>query len=344
MTQALPESDRPRPPLLAALERLRHQLDASLPMELWERALLGPAEEMLGRPGKLFRCRLTELVGRGAGGDAGGNECTKVPEELGWIVELLHTGSLIVDDVQDSSDERRGGPALHRLVGAPLAINTGNWLYFAALALVEETPLPAPARAEILRATVTALMRCHHGQALDLAVHVGQIEPRQLPAVVASTTRNKTGVLMGLAARLGAIAAGASPERIAALAHFGEELGVGLQMLDDLGSLCAPARRDKGQEDLRAGRPTWPWAWLAERSDELSAARLQQRLRGALAHRDAIELTAIGDELAASTAGHGRAALRAQLAHAMTLGRAHLDGAVHRELAAELTRLEASYG
>lgn len=348
MTQALPHSDRERPPLLCALQRLRGKLrlDGELPHELWQRALLGPAEEMLARPGKLFRGRLTELVARGVG------PARPLPEELAWVVELLHAGSLIIDDVQDGSAERRGGPALHRMVGVPLAINTGNWLYFAALALVEELPLPAPARGEILRATVTALMRCHHGQALDLAIHVGHLEPRQLPAVVAATTRDKTGVLMGLAARLGAVAAGVSGERAEALACFGEELGVGLQMLDDLGSLCAPDRRSKGHEDLRAGRPTWPWAWLAEHSDELKVARLQQRLRAQLAHREpgeradeaTAELSALGDELAAATAEPGRAALRAQLARAMELGRAHLDAAVHRELAGELARLEASYG
>ena len=56
-----------------------------------------------------------------------------------------------------------------------------------------------------------------------------------------------TGVLMGLAARAGAVAAGADPARSAAVAQFGEELGVGLQMLDDLlftGAQPSPARRD----------------------------------------------------------------------------------------------------
>lgn len=333
-------------PLLEALDQLRDHAFAdaggeggeggedALPFELWQRALFDPAEELLGRPGKGFRGKLTELAWRGAG--AAG----PVPPALPWVVELLHAGSLIVDDVQDDSSHRRGGPALHRMIGAPLAINTGNWMYFGALSLLGGLPLPAPLRAALTRDAITALMRCHQGQALDLSLHVTRLLPRQLPAAVAATTRHKTGVLMSLAARLGAAASGAELARVAAIARFGEELGVGLQMLDDLGGIAAPGRRDKGLEDLCAGRPTWPWAWLAGKGDDASlraVTRLQQRLRAG--ERDAV-LLALRD----ATSDPGRAAVRAQLQRCLRDVAAHLEAAVHRELAAELARLEASYG
>lgn len=336
------------PPLLAALQHLRRGalgrcLDGGLPIELWQRALIGPAEELLRRPGKGFRGRLSELMWRGAGGKG------EVPCALPWVVELMHVGSLIVDDVQDDSSHRRGGAALHRVVGMPLAINTGNWLYFAALSLIEELPGTGEMRAALTREAVGALMRCHHGQALDLAIHVGSLEPRDVPAVVEATTRYKTGVLMGLAARLGAIAAGAGPTRVAALARFGEELGVGLQMLDDLGSISAHDRRDKGAEDLRAGRPTWPWAWLAGSVDELAVARLQHRVRALAGGEgtepgDPRELDAVMTELCEATEAIGRTAVRAQLRRCLEDVAPHLAPAVHRELLDELAHLEASYG
>jgi hypothetical protein len=50
-------------------------------------------------------------------------------------------------------------------------------------------------------------------------------------------------------------------------------------MLDDLSGLYEERRRHKGHEDLSLGRPTWPWAWLSRRLDELSYSRLQHRAR-----------------------------------------------------------------
>ena len=53
------------------------------------------------------------------------------------MFEIIHAGSMIVDDIEDDSSERRGAPAVHRLHGLPLALNAGNWMYFAPFRLVE---------------------------------------------------------------------------------------------------------------------------------------------------------------------------------------------------------------
>jgi geranylgeranyl pyrophosphate synthase len=90
----------------------------------------------------------------------------------------------------------------------------------------------------------------------------------------------KTGSLMRLGATLGARAAGGSPERIDAIGRFGAELGVGLQMLDDWSGIGVDGRREKGIEDIKLARLTWPWAWLGEESDELSYAELIRQVRG----------------------------------------------------------------
>lgn len=342
---ASPAKAGPVAPPSTLLEALRESmgpggaidLGHDVPLELWDRALLGPAAEFLRRPGKAMRARLCELGWRGAGGapDA-------LPPALPWIVELLHAGSLIVDDVQDDSDERRGAPALHRLVGTPLAINTGNWMYFWALALVERLPgVAAEARAALASAALRTMLACHQGQALDIATLVVTLEPRTVPGVVAATTRLKTGALMGLALRLGAAAAGADAARAEAAARLGEEIGVALQMLDDLGSVVAPGRAAKGLEDLRLGRPTWPWAWLAQTSDEVSVARLQSRVR--TAHGEG-ELRAAMAVLGEAIEAHGRAEIRERLHDLRDAASRCLARAVGDELSAELARLEASYG
>jgi geranylgeranyl pyrophosphate synthase len=334
-----PALDSPRP-LAAALRRASAPdgicpLDPSVPDAVWERALIGPAEEFLRRPGKEVRARLVE-AGWQLGGGVG-----PAPEALTQAIEMLHAGSLVVDDVEDDSDERRGAATLHRLYGVPVAINTGNCMYFWALARLGELPLPAEAQLAIYRAAVDTLVRCHQGQALDLGVHIGDLEQAQVAAVVAATTRLKTGALMGLAGFVGAAGAGAAPERAAAIAAFGEAAGIGLQMLDDLGSVACAARLDKGREDLRGGRPTWPWAWLADSADQLTFARLQHRAR----HVDGSDCDPLAEALRLAVEAAGRAHIRA-----------HLDGALAAlttvigpspaldALAAELHRLEASYG
>ncbi len=253
-------TDRALPDLLAALAAWAPP--RGVPDSVWHAALVGPAGEMLARPGKDLRTRFVHAAWALAGGGP-----STVPDALARVIELLHAGSLIVDDVEDGAETRRGGLALHHIVGVPLAINTGSWMYFWAL--VELVQLGVPGA---LEAAVTTLARCHTGQALDLAARVDRIAMREVPALVAATTRLKTGALCRLATELAALAAGAASERIAAIGAFGENVGTMLQMLDDLGSITS--RKDKAREDLRGARPTWPWAWLAEQGDPFTWSRL----------------------------------------------------------------------
>ncbi len=322
----------PLPGGLANLERALARggvssLDPAVPNAVWKRALAGPAGEFLARPGKALRTSIVR-----AGWLLGGGAADAFPEQLALVLELLHAGSLVIDDVEDDSDERRGAPALHRVHGVPLAINTGSWMYFWALAELADLELDPQALATAVR----ALVRCHQGQALDLAVRVTELERAHLAAVVETTTRLKTGMLCKLAAELGAIAAGASPEQRTVIARFAEELGCGLQMLDDLGSITCADRRAKGREDLRAARPTWPWAWLAEDDH----ARLRE-----LPNATDCDCDALADALAAATEATGRARIRSTLDGALAALRAALgENPVIDALASELSRMEKSYG
>ena len=94
-------------------------------------ALLNPVKDVTSNRGKRIRGKLVaqtywlltegstpshvETVQRGMGAE---------------VVELIHAGSLIVDDIEDGSMIRRGKPALHIRYGLPTALNAGNWLYF----------------------------------------------------------------------------------------------------------------------------------------------------------------------------------------------------------------------
>jgi geranylgeranyl pyrophosphate synthase len=307
-------------------------LDLSVPAHVWEAALYGPAAAMLDRPGKDVRARLVK-----AGWMLGGGAAGTCPEAITRVIEILHAGSLIVDDVQDGSLERRGGPALHCMVGVPLAINTGNWMYFWALTELTRTELPGACE----RAIAT-LVRCHQGQALDLATRIVDLEMREVPAVVAATTRLKTGALCRLATELGALAAGAPDWAVTAIGTLGEGAGIALQMLDDLGCLIAEDRRPKACEDLALGRPTWAWAWLAEAGDPFAWARActDQRHLATAVDGDAAQL-AFAASLGAQVERRGRAAVRETIDAAL----AAVPATRARDaVAAQLRAMEAMYG
>lgn len=294
------------------------ELRALAPELPWDRVLIGPVREILSRPSKRFRANLVEIGFRLAGGEG------PAPTGYAAAIELLHAGSLVIDDIEDDAVERRGGPALHRSHGVPVALNAGNWMCFYALSLVDGAAQQAMMR---------AILDCHRGQALDVGCDVTAVPRDRLRALVTSATALKAGALTRLAAELGAIAAGGD---VAATGAFGAALGNALQMLDDVGLAKRP---EKAREDLWALRPTWAWVWANEVLDDggwVRAVRWARQIAGK--HGDAAPIAALLSELAQI---HGHAEIRAQLAVARqaVIG---LPGEAMAE--AELARLEISYG
>jgi geranylgeranyl pyrophosphate synthase len=275
-------------PIVALLQHELIGASIEVPPQLWDAALLGPLSDFLNRPGKEVRGKMVEL-----GYALSGGEPERMPEALPLLIELLHAGSLIVDDIEDGSAMRRGKPALHCTYGLPVALNAGNWLYFWPQVLLSRMALSNGARLEAHERIAECLLRCHEGQALDLTARVDAVARADVPKVVRAITTLKTGQLIGLACVLGGIAAGATSRRIEALAAFGRDIGIGLQMLDDLSGALNPARRDKALEDLRGARATWIWAWLAEDLDATRYHELLELLRGARADGDSQRFDAL---------------------------------------------------
>jgi geranylgeranyl pyrophosphate synthase len=161
--------------------------------------------------------------------------------------------------------------------------------------------------------------------------------------LVSLSTRLKTGSLFELAAEVGAIAGGASPQLQQALSSFARSYGVALQMLDDTSGLYQPRRAHKGHEDLLNGRPTWPWAWLARSQDELSYSRLQHQAQAVT--RGELAPEALAASLRRQLGDAPQRAVQRELLEAF----ARLENQVQmRELLAplaeELNRLEHAYG
>lgn len=303
---------------------------------VWEEAVLAPARHTLALRGKHFRASLTTAAWSLAGG-----RFEDMPATIPLIVEILHAGSLIVDDVQDDSLERRGSPTLHRIVGMPLAINTGNLLYCWALDLLSQMGFAPGIELALYRRVSKAMLRCHHGQGLDLSVRITEMPPHLVPNLVKTTTQLKAGALMELAAAIGAIAGGGTREQTDAIAEFGNELGCGLQMLDDLSGVLNPKRRHKAIEDIGLARPTWPWAWLARDLDAETFGGLQDRARGV---RTPTEIEALVVEIADLVRCTCKERVHAHLTTALALLRQRCGGHPCLDVVeSEIERLEKAY-
>ncbi len=286
------------------------ELPPELPEQLWQRALENPLASIAEAGGKELRGQLVSIAWQMAGGRA------ELPRELSAIVEALHVGSLIIDDIEDDSARRRGAPTLHRRVGVPLALNAGNWLYFWPTVLIARLGMPPATELALRRSIDRAVLDCHYGQALDLSVRVSELRQREVADVVLTTTRLKTGSLMALSARVGALAAGANATTLQALSALGSELGIALQMLDDLSGLTSQRRCHKGHEDLTGGRPTWVWAWLAEQADSVLYCRLRAIGEEVVARDTHPEHLAL--QLREIVAEHGAAAIQRRVSSAIS--------------------------
>lgn len=279
-------------------QHIRSANTSALPDDMWETALAGPAEAFLVRQGKGVRKTLVDAVYQMC--DGSGDECSS---DILAIVELIHAASLVIDDIEDESITRRGGPTLHHQYGIPVALNTGCAFYFAALDMLSHLNWPSDNLVVATRAVHRCLVVGHLGQALDLSVRVWDLAPAHIPVVVQEVTEKKTSTLMSVCATLGALDAHAEPMKVRAAAALGHALGTLLQMLDDLGSVLRPERRDKGWEDLRHGRPVWPWAWLCMVENQNYVTNL---LRQTQRPESSSDIGRIMDELAAKVAAIGR--------------------------------------
>lgn len=243
-------------------------------------SLVEPAERFMDRSGKQIRKTIVDLAYTMAGGLGSAPSC------LGDSIEWLHAGSLIIDDIQDASPTRRDQPALHVEIGIPLALNAGNWMYFQSLDKLFDDSLDIRTQHRLLHLLIRTGLRCHQGQALDLGTNVAQVNPSSFRALAHQISRLKTGSLVAMAATFGSVAAGSNKTLRSALSRFGMNVGIALQMrndLDELRSLTMAASRGLvlRTDDLRNARITWPWAWAQQVCSTHDCEHLVFQLRAA---------------------------------------------------------------
>ncbi|MGE0614383.1 MAG: polyprenyl synthetase family protein [Bacteriovoracia bacterium] len=254
------------------LEKLLELRTSGNISELLSSVLYEPIEDLFQRPRKEFRGQMVELGFALADGPGSHLKLTAEEKKLcacgAKILESLHAGSLVVDDIQDNSKVRRGKETLHLRYGLPMALNAGNWLYFWPMQIIREAGLSAEIELQLYQLCHRTLIRAHYGQALDVGIPVDTLPQKKIPSVCMASLELKSGALMALALTIGATLGKASAERIDALDEFGHRFGIALQMFDDLGNLKARPTKSpealKQFEDLYLRRPSWVWVVAAE--------------------------------------------------------------------------------
>ncbi len=196
-------------------------------VEAAQRAIADPIWNFLDRGGKRWRPLLMMLCCEAVGGDS------RKALKYAAIPEFIHNGTLIIDDIEDNSDLRRGEPALHRQFGIDVAVNAGNTMYYLPFLLISNSGMPDSEKRRMYDVITIDCLRCHLGQGTDIFWHNGNKDDISEEEYL-QMCANKTGVLARISAKLGGILGGASDEQVEALGRFGEALGVVFQIQDDI--------------------------------------------------------------------------------------------------------------
>ena len=200
--------------------------------------------------------RIRPILALAAGDVAGAPPRLVLP--FACALEMIHTYSLVHDDLpaMDDDDLRRGRPTSHKAYGEGLAILVGDALLTDAFQVMARAPgVPAEracrAIAEVAAAAGSPGMV--GGQALDLAATGGTAT---LPAVRRIHAR-KTGALLAVSVRTGAIVGGARPALLRRLDAYGRQLGLAFQIADDILDASEAPDAD-GRTDVELGKATYP--------------------------------------------------------------------------------------
>jgi geranylgeranyl diphosphate synthase type II len=247
------------------------ELQRRLPTEGPASALYGLVLDYPLRAAKALRPALCVATCRALGGSL----AAALPSAT--ALELYHNAFLIHDDIEDASETRRGQPTLHRAHGVPTAINVGDAMLALALApLLENTATMGLGPALRSLETVAEMARISaEGQAVELAWVRGavwQVEDVDYLAMIEQKTAQYTFVAP---MQLGAHAARATPEQVAALSAFARVLGLGFQIRDDLLNLIGDPD-EVGKEpagDLWEGKRTLMLLHLMRHLSKRDAAR-----------------------------------------------------------------------
>ncbi|HLN44206.1 MAG TPA: polyprenyl synthetase family protein [Candidatus Sulfotelmatobacter sp.] len=250
----------------------------SCSLEALNKAIAEPIWEILDRGGKRWRPALFLLICEALG---------RKPEEyldFAIIPEVIHNGTLVIDDIEDSSDLRRGKPCTYKIYGIDISVNAGNTMYYLPLLPLMErgSQFSAETLRDVYEVYLQEMINLSMGQAMDIAWHRGIANADGVREEdYLQMCAYKTGTLARMAARLSAVLAGADKETVEKLGQYAESIGVAFQMQDDVldltGKEFAQKKGGFGQ-DITEGKRTLMVIYTLKEADDKDKKRLVEIL------------------------------------------------------------------
>ncbi len=237
--------------------------------------------------GKRVRPLLAYAAAELARGAAAPERPGAAAHSVALAVEFVHVYSLIHDDLPCMDDDvlRRGKPTVHVAFDEATAMLAGDALQAEAFRVLADAPLPGEMRAQLtsLLAHASSTEGMCGGQAIDLAAVGRQLTLDELEQM----HRMKTGALLAAAVRMGAVAAGADAQAIAAATAYGRALGLAFQIVDDILDVegTAESLGKTAGKDARENKPTYV-SVLGLGAAKARAARLHREAMDALGSLD----------------------------------------------------------
>ncbi len=225
------------------------------------------SEYIVGAGGKRMRPALLMLIARALGYEG------ELHRYLGATIELLHTATLMHDDVVDESDMRRGRPTANSRWGNGVAVLVGDFLYTRSFQMMVQA-----GNLKVMQALSDAANRLSEGEVIQMAnAHDPEVDETRYFQVI----ERKTACLFEAAARMAAAIADASPQALEAVCTYALALGNAFQIADDMldyQGVSAEIGKNLGA-DLREGKVTLPLLYARQSATDAERAIIDRAIR-----------------------------------------------------------------
>lgn len=223
-------------------------------LEELNKTIAEPIWDILERGGKRWRPALFLLVCEALG------RKSENYLDFAIIPEVIHNGTLIIDDIEDTSEYRRGKLSTYKLFGVDVAANVSNAMYYLPLLVLSKKAnyLSAEKKSKIYDVYVQEMINLSLGQAIDIAWHRGLVATSKISeSQYMQMCAYKTGALARMSIRMAAILSDADEDIVEQLGRFAEAIGVAFQIQDDVLDLSegefAEKKGGRGQ-DITEGK------------------------------------------------------------------------------------------
>lgn len=237
-----------------------------------DKALNQPIRELLFRGGKRMRPLLFLTLLKGFGKDP------MQYLDFACLIELVHNGTLAIDDIEDNSDVRRGKPTLHKIFGIDVAVNAGVAMHILLLQTLamKHSSITEKMRIRLYEIYSEEVNNVYAGQSLDIYWH------KHAPDTITheqylEMARLKTGGLARMAVRFASVLAEQGQDVERTLVNFAESAGIAFQIRDDVLDITAD-REEFGKSfgnDIAEGKISLPVVLALQQLGDKEKQRLR---------------------------------------------------------------------